>query len=180
MGLSPRLRGNRYICRVSLSSDRSIPAPAGEPYTQTRTPTRYTVYPRACGGTQNRLIDIRCQSGLSPRLRGNPTGQSLTTPTRRSIPAPAGEPYYRSGQQWAIRVYPRACGGTRVTKVFVGALLGLSPRLRGNHARLVLLYTRERSIPAPAGEPYDGVPSSGWCSVYPRACGGTTAPRPTG
>ena len=50
-GLSPRVRGNRSSLSSVTSSDRSIPARAGEPYTVSEGAAYTAVYPRACGGT---------------------------------------------------------------------------------------------------------------------------------
>ncbi len=55
------------------------------------------------------------------------------------------------------------------------ALLGLSPRLRGNLRAGRLPQPRDRSIPAPAGEPVDKLTLYDIWWVYPRACGGTPA-----
>ena len=128
-GLSPRVRGNRHF-------DQS-------PHDLAR------VYPRVCGGTEPR------GQGLSPRVRGKPTG--LSRPG--SIPACAGEPSFRPksarpgkglsprvrGNRTVniqptpvTRVYPRVCGGTD------GAS---SPRAGVYEVRY------PRSIPACAGEP---------------------------
>ena len=137
--------------------------------------------------------------GLSPRLRGNPriwppAGEPAAITARwRSIPAPAGD-------HQALRVYPRACGGTTDTGQVVP--WGLSPRLRGNPGTGVpgsipapagepcQRSRHGRSIPAPAGEPFSlasglsprlrgslaRVGPSSRLSVYPRACGGTHMP----
>ena len=50
-GLSPRLRGNLLLLHKPRCAGRSIPAPAGEPSTLNGPTSRFTVYPRACGGT---------------------------------------------------------------------------------------------------------------------------------
>ncbi len=51
-GLSPRLRGNR-VGRVSRRRGAgSIPAPAGEPAAADQSSSSWSVYPRACGGTE--------------------------------------------------------------------------------------------------------------------------------
>ena len=52
-----------------------------------------------------------------------------------------------------IRVYPRVCGGTRLVPTEASILSGLSPRVRGNHSPVELIFTPSRSIPACAGEP---------------------------
>ena len=50
-GLSPRVRGNRALSMASISSERSIPACAGEPKKRKSTISLVPVYPRVCGGT---------------------------------------------------------------------------------------------------------------------------------
>ena len=67
------------------------------------------------------------------------------------------------------------CGGTKVIASHNLHLPGLSPRVRGNRARMTNRQKTQRSIPACAGEPRpayrDGLPDE----VYPRVCGGTRA-----
>ena len=55
----------------------------------------------------------------------------------------------------------------------LSCLYGLSPRLRGNHARPGGANHADGSIPAPAGEPYLPKMDLSRLRVYPRACGGT-------
>ena len=175
-GLSPRLRGNLSY-PIHLSADPgSIPAPAGEPCSGPTRAGRSGVYPRACGGTvmhpspaRPRWVYPRAcggtcvgqriawtQSGLSPRLRGNRNlaaasvkgGVSGLSPRLRGNPA-------RTTPKWLDRcaVYPRACGGTWKPSTLPYSERGLSPRLRGNRLTQYFAPPKERSIPAPAGEP---------------------------
>ncbi len=173
VGLSPRLRGNLpheflfYLC------PGSIPAPAGEPPAEPRLTTRSRVYPRACGGTRSLVSLSRRALGLSPRLRGNHSHESVHDQPVGSIPAPAGEPSSPGGFLSIPQVYPRACGGTADILDYVICDGGLSPRLRGNRSILVSSIAAEGSIPAPAGEPSLTVLTSCYRWVYPRACGGT-------
>ena len=139
------------------------------------------VYPRACGGTPASSSAHTTVSGLSPRLRGN----LRLVPDRRhpvrSIPAPAGEPTVPQVVQRNEWVYPRACGGTAVWENIDEGEYGLSPRLRGNQLKTLDTDYVERSIPAPAGEPWTTRLTSYSPPVYPRACGGTTSrTMPTG
>ena len=111
-GLSPRVRGNPGACGSALVRVRSIPACAGEPYRIYDPRPSSPVYPRVCGGTPFAGATYHSRSGLSPRVRGNP---SLTLPglvEEWSIPACAGEPRPGYRAQPATRVYPRVCGGT--------------------------------------------------------------------
>ena len=132
------------------------------------------------------LAEPRHIDGLSPRVRGNPIGQS----TAGNIAAISVYPRECGGTtalnvgmslatvQW---VYPRECGGTPKVEMPPGLEPlngGLSPRVRGNRTGSMLaepMVTEGRSIPASAGEPLAcPLHVSGWsCQVYPRECGGT-------
>ena len=153
-GLSPRLRGNRNRLHPRGHLRRSIPAPAGEPQRSTGPTPPDPVYPRACGGTVCNVTHPDPAAGLSPRLRGNQSHDVGTGLVVRSIPAPAGEPAPRPHHPPRLRVYPRACGGTTESMRRSTSSRGLSPRLRGNPERQQLGTRAERSIPAPAGEPW--------------------------
>ena len=92
IGLSPRVRGNLLKVAVQLANAGSIPACAGEPDVHQSAVSERKVYPRVCGGT---LVKGQCQrvsEGLSPRVRGNPKGQTPRPNDNGSIPACAGEP----------------------------------------------------------------------------------------
>ena len=71
-------------------------------------------------------------------------------------------------------VYPRVCGGTAVSIDDKTAVLGLSPRVRGNHDKAEYLPGATGSIPACAGEPRPQRGRLSYQQVYPRVCGGTT------
>ena len=91
-GLSPRVRGNRLGEHAAPLLNRSIPACAGEPMPLKRWLRLTGVYPRVCGGTVIQgEVTVSC-SGLSPRVRGNPSGKYQEHILERSIPACAGEP----------------------------------------------------------------------------------------
>ena len=173
MGLSPRVRGNRFLPLLLRRRERSIPACAGEPIRNFHWGPPMTVYPRVCGGTQYSPVSASSPSGLSPRVRGNRYQLRLPDQFRRSIPACAGEPSRPAACRLSGRVYPRVCGGTALVLMVDIRYPGLSPRVRGNLPVWRARAMRGGSIPACAGEP-------GWqCTrrrsptVYPRVCGGT-------
>ena len=193
-GLSPRVRGNLQVAHVGLLVRRSIPARAGEPEQGMPSRTTMPVYPRACGGTDERPDNPQQQYGLSPRVRGNllgwpqsylfdgsiparagepPYATRPNPPGFRSIPARAGEPRraHRAGRR--VQVYPRACGGTVATPSPTAPRWGLSPRVRGNLWRPLGADAFSGSIPARAGEPVRIARRGPFLRVYPRACGGT-------
>ena len=155
-GLSPRVRGNHRTWLPLIWSLRSIPACAGEPVPVRNGANSLRVYPRVCGGTR-RAIDGRAGGqGLSPRVRGNPTGEWQHSIPSISIPACAGEPHLGVATQRLSRVYPRVCGGTMCWPPATRRRPGLSPRVRGNPVRTLPAGQPARSIPACAGEPYAG------------------------
>ena len=51
VGLSPRVRGNRFGLNLRLLNAGSIPACAGEPVNYVLPKKLSEVYPRVCGGT---------------------------------------------------------------------------------------------------------------------------------
>ena len=152
-GLSPRVRGNPDSPGAERDWKRSIPACAGEPRSSRRRPPGPRVYPRVCGGTWSWVGPSGRHSGLSPRVRGNPSALGLAERGGGSIPACAGEPYRGLVSGASESVYPRVCGGTRSARASRCIISGLSPRVRGNHTQTSGAATSVRSIPACAGEP---------------------------
>ena len=71
-GLSPRLWGNLRYQECGSSSMGSIPTPVGKPSMFAATGARSQVYPHACGETACEFSGVVRDSGLSPRLWGNP------------------------------------------------------------------------------------------------------------
>ena len=91
-----------------------------------------------------------------------------------SIPAQAGEPWSSRSSIRALRVYPRAGGGTDFAAGRITQKEGLSPRRRGNLRQSYLVAEVHGSIPAQAGEPTPSRVHPRRSRVYPRAGGGTT------
>jgi len=172
-GLSPRVRGNPAMILLAVELRRSIPARAGEPTVEQPVNDLRRVYPRACGGTQLWQIGMDALHGLSPRVRGNRLAELRVRAAAGSIPARAGEPSLTRHSQTPSRVYPRACGGTVNDSICPTPMMGLSPRVRGNHPDRHGRRHARRSIPARAGEPEAARQWFELARVYPRACGGT-------
>ena len=126
-----------------------------------------------CGGTASVTALSGSIWGLSPRVRGNPSHPASGRGPCGSIPACAGEPYPICETASRTRVYPRVCGGTIARFATTTHALGLSPRVRGNHAGMVSRDICIGSIPACAGEPHQGCARNELVWVYPRVCGGT-------
>ena len=135
-GLSPRVRGNQSLCARITAYCRSIPACAGEPTIHNTIWKVGKVYPRVCGGTTQQNQQQQINSGLSPRVRGNRLEVYAIGRGYRSIPACAREPGSWQLLGRAATVYPRVCGGTYGAVSVCATVTGLSPRVRGNPARL--------------------------------------------
>ena len=152
-GLSPRVRGNPPLVASTGDIEGSIPACAGEPVWRVPRYQGAKVYPRVCGGTGLRRWQDGVGLGLSPRVRGNLRSVRLGSPSRRSIPACAGEPARTAPDTRRTGVYPRVCGGTPSPAIACRTRGGLSPRVRGNPLCKAPASATPRSIPACAGEP---------------------------
>ena len=157
-GLSPRVRGNLMTGRQYEPDDRSIPACAGEPRQRPVHRPASEVYPRVCGGTGEDGVDGAASMGLSPRVRGNRYADTRRPARPGSIPACAGEPTPIRRKSSERGVYPRVCGGTRPPNANGRPVIGLSPRVRGNHVGIRRPRPMLRSIPACAGEPAGAYP----------------------
>ena len=131
-GLSPRVRGNRFLNLLPPSPGGSIPACAGEPKRYQNQDRPNPVYPRVCGGTATRRRPSPQSKGLSPRVRGNPLTLAYPGRWTGSIPACAGEPVASRTKFRLAKVYPRVCGGTLTVTSVPRSGSGLSPRVRGN------------------------------------------------
>ena len=176
-GLSPRRRGNRGAPPCRPGRGGSIPAQAGEPHGSRRPDRIHRVYPRAGGGTFPDDLEALLWTGLSPRRRGNPSRDERSSILCGSIPAQAGEPRDDDQDGHQARVYPRAGGGTGGGSRRGRRYRGLSPRRRGNRPLAGVVSESTGSIPAQAGEPYDGMEWIRGKEVYPRAGGGTRSAR---
>ena len=168
------MRGNLALLVLGDAVLGSIPACAGEPPGNGEAGNGLKVYPRVCGGTSFARHNMLVPSGLSPRVRGNPSHGSSSKQPAGSIPACAGEPALDSNGTPAPGVYPRVCGGTSILSSAIPSSGGLSPRVRGNPGGLPTGIAAAWSIPACAGEPLTKMNAAVVPGVYPRVCGGTT------
>ena len=114
-GLSPRVRGSPLGNWENYFIGISIPACAGEPTCKIGFISEHMVYSRVCGGAIYRRGAISMKRGLSPRVRGSPLRLDALSRNARSIPACAGEPGVGVTDEQIERVYPRVCGGARLT-----------------------------------------------------------------
>ena len=71
LGLSPHARGNLIIIDHIVVAMGSIPARAGKPISEYRSPIQVRVYPRTRGETARGVEQVTDFEGLSPHARGN-------------------------------------------------------------------------------------------------------------
>ncbi len=131
IGLSPQVRGTRVRHRGLGQNMRFIPAGAGN------TGRRYQ---------EHRLI-----YGLSPQVRGTLTDLHGQAPGMRFIPAGAGNTDSSPKPSAVGSVYPRRCGEHSIWTRIVPTKCGLSPQVRGTQPCHLDGGTRNRFIPAGAG-----------------------------
>ena len=134
-GLSPRTRGNPPSAKGGVMPTGPIPADAGEPISRCLARSGARAYPRGRGGTTVGGQAHADFNGLSPRTRGNPTGEEYGGGHKGPIPADAGEPLLMSQKRKFHRAYPRGRGGTFSRRAKSASFKGLSPRTRGNRRR---------------------------------------------
>ena len=133
--------------------DGSIPAHAGEPSWPGSWATRAAVDPRSRGGARSfPHRPFQCL-GRSPLTRGSRIKHPQRSVRHGSIPAHAGEPPASVSSISLIQVDPRSRGGALATPTHGTVAGGRSPLTRGSLGGNAGTGTRERSIPAHAGEP---------------------------
>ena len=171
VGPSPRVRGSPASDLDIAPHRGSIPACAGKPHHEDRTPCAPGVHPRVCGEAQLEHRMQYGQRGPSPRVRGSLPLRGDERPDVGSIPACAGKPPASGAAPRSRGVHPRVCGEAQTTTGSPYTRPGPSPRVRGSPGTGRLLVPLTGSIPACAGKP--GVSGTrGACSrVHPRVCG---------
>ena len=170
-GLSPRVRGTRYVSGIGNLAPGSIPAGAGNPASTPRSAMTTRVYPRGCGEPLLAAADGLYGLGLSPRVRGTLVRAASYDGRRGSIPAGAGNPHRLSDEHRGRGVYPRGCGEPGDVVIAMKCDVGLSPRVRGTLDRSRRLPSMRGSIPAGAGNPGTRTRTGRTWRVYPRGCG---------
>ena len=130
-----------------------------------------TVHPRACGEQSTRRFE-RCYAyGSSPRLRGTATHCERRRVLTRFIPALAGNRLISPLAEALYAVHPRACGEQAAKGHGSGVFHGSSPRLRGTGICHQEKATKQRFIPALAGNRKGLYRREINRPVHPRACG---------
>ena len=163
-GTPGRRRGRRHRCRfIPARAGNTIPSPGafGAP----------PVHPRAGGEHHGAPALLHGSVGSSPRGRGTPWCAGIAPWQRRFIPARAGNTHRPTSESSGRSVHPRAGGEHERKMVGASDCIGSSPRGRGTPLRGRGRRSRQRFIPARAGN--TAIVTAGrWpITVHPRAGG---------
>ena len=124
-----------------------------------------------CGERGREPPKFHKRPGSSPRVQGTPGLRDLAFPSRRFIPACAGNaPSLFEGSGFRS-VHPRVCGERRWRQPLLHSSAGSSPRVRGTLKQVVNKGEIIRFIPACAGNASSQTPVRSNPAVHPRVCG---------
>ncbi len=150
-GLSPLARGTLVFQFPCKTSQRFIPAGAGNTPRRRCFPEECPVYPRWRGEHVIRISPVIKTDGLSPLARGTHRHASWLKIMPRFIPAGAGNTRPIRALTTNDTVYPRWRGEHFGRKKPLAVNTGLSPLARGTQQPPTIRNAKNRFIPAGAG-----------------------------
>ena len=165
------MRGTQRVGARGEEGARFIPAHAGNTNSTLSGWRTNPVHPRACGEHVATNLDIYCECGSSPRMRGTRQGRAAYGCWLRFIPAHAGNTKSLPGGDSYYTVHPRACGEHSAPFPNIYLNPGSSPRMRGTRPVPYRAMGVQRFIPAHAGNTTPGSCGTFGLPVHPRACG---------
>ncbi len=174
-GRSPRARGRLPVPGSTPPLRRSIPACAGETARRGCRDRPSRVDPRVRGGDASVVPNATRARGRSPRARGRPPSRDWRSGRAGSIPACAGETWWRRSSRRPSRVDPRVRGGDASARMISRAGMGRSPRARGRRCTQEAAALGQGSIPACAGETSSATCTAPLPRVDPRVRGGDSS-----
>ena len=150
-GSSPRTRGAQINEMFGTDVWGIIPADAGSTSAGAWTAQEPSDHPRGRGEHLLRAVGCPNRNGSSPRTRG--ALLCIQGCIRRSgiIPADAGSTWQSGSGPHGYGDHPRGRGEHGTRRMRSRWVLGSSPRTRGAHTTVDLLYAADGIIPADAG-----------------------------
>ena len=145
------MRGTHFNQYSKPAVSRFIPAYAGNTSRSALCHFRLSVHPRVCGEHPALSFRTAAGRGSSPRMRGTRLTDGFIIPSRRFIPAYAGNTFWSKLRNMIPSVHPRVCGEHLARHPIAG--FGI------------------RFIPAYAGNTRAECGNSLIASVHPRVCG---------
>ena len=170
-GSSPHARGTLRSSSVALTRSRLIPACAGNTRGVCNQQHRRGAHPRMRGEHYRHTLRLFRVEGSSPHARGTPEGRVLPRAGGRLIPACAGNTSTTNWSQQSETAHPRMRGEHDRAYLDFGETEGSSPHARGTPPRGTRATSRQRLIPACAGNTISnmGRPFVSW--AHPRMRG---------
>ena len=165
------MRGKRQMATLMSSTQRIIPAHAGQTSRRNSSCYRQPDHPRACGANEHVRFLVGLRHGSSPRMRGKRYQRPPPPRQRRIIPAHAGQTPPSTTRDICRPDHPRACGANAAVRRSFMIPSGSSPRMRGKHRIIVGAKMEPRIIPAHAGQTIVPRHPRTMCPDHPRACG---------
>ena len=133
-GSSPRVRGTHGAAHCRPSTNRFIPACAGNAIYKARAKQSMSVHPRVCGERYTTTVMTQRKPGSSPRVRGTLCVPAAMPDPPRFIPACAGNATPKRLRAALAAVHPRVCGERATISQHQIYGVGSSPRVRGTHS----------------------------------------------
>ena len=140
-GSSPLTRGTRIFKRNGRSTQRFIPAYAGNSRSFGRYSDFRSVHPRLRGELCFLICFSVGQRGSSPLTRGTPACKRSITLVKRFIPAYAGNSVEETDDHLDQAVHPRLRGELVQRTTTKCVRFGSSPLTRGTHLKWLQHYT---------------------------------------
>ena len=170
-GSSPPVRGTAIQADIPASTDRFIPARAGNSYGIKAAGLGTAVHPRPCGEQRKPGACLHVSSGSSPPVRGTVLINRKNSCIIRFIPARAGNSNIVIQRRCAQAVHPRPCGEQCDRLEANVSNFGSSPPVRGTAKTQPMPRALHRFIPARAGNSSLRSPPEHTEPVHPRPCG---------
>ena len=178
IGSSPRVRGTGDPRITGSTSDRFIPACAGNRSLTACMAVLTAVHPRVCGEQAVWTTAHTVSAGSSPRVRGTVITTGEDFGLVRFIPACAGNSLSTDFSHQMISVHPRVCGEQDRSIFACVATIGSSPRVRGTGSSPARYPADRRFIPACAGNSRPPTNPTDPTAVHPRVCGEQSRSQP--
>ena len=170
-GTSPRVWGKPGVRRPCGVEPRNIPTRVGKTRTASRSPSRATEHPHACGENFGAAATRARKRGTSPRVWGKPNKSNSGLIADRNIPTRVGKTHFSRPSSYKTTEHPHACGENAMISAEHPFVTGTSPRVWGKLEDFYWPQFAGRNIPTRVGKtlghflPYEQVPE------HPHACG---------